>query len=115
MLNINFLRTLVIVLAIAILLLISLIIYKIINGDLSSSNNQKLEQNTFSKLNIIEEFKLTIPDNGKIETIFHNEGKIFIRVQNQKEKSLIIISNQNNIDVIKIVKGDKYSFEKNIK
>ena len=111
MLNLNFLRFIVIILAIAILSLFTIIVIKIMNGDISKSESFDSEKNILLSSKEIRNFELTIPINSDVEKIFADANNIILLTQNKNEQSFVIISSKKNIEVIKIINGENYYFE----
>ena len=110
MLNINFLRNLVIILAIAILSLITVIVIKIVNGDISKSNKSDFEHHLPLSTKV-KNFKLTIPIGHKIEKVFANGNVLTFLTKDENNNYFLIVSQKEKIEIIKILNGDSFKYE----
>ena len=106
--SIRLLKFFVIILGIAILSLISLMIFKITRGDLNK-NSDTIIQNIQTQRN--NNFKLTIPENENIISISSELDDIFILTEGVKIQRIIIISNLKDLKVIEIKKDKEISFK----
>lgn len=96
-LNINFLKTLVIILGLAIFLLIFVIIYKVLNGDLKNK-----KQNIDYKNSNFSEFLLEIPNINSIKSIEFDNENILIVTDDNNVLSLITITKENKLKIINL-------------
>tara|TARA_A100001011_G_C14225971_1_gene806626 strand:- start:962 stop:1309 length:348 start_codon:yes stop_codon:yes gene_type:complete len=110
MLNLNFLRALVVILGIAIFSLIILIIFKIMNGDLSSKKDNYNEIEKNNSLNLINKYKLSLKRNDNIKSIFSAGKNIVIHIENVQGNSLLILDEEQKIRLIILNEEDDYSF-----
>ena len=106
-LNINFLKTLVIILGLAIFSLIFVIIYKVLNGDL---NNKK--QNIDYKNSNLSEFILEIPNINSIKSIEFDNENILIVTDDNNTLSLITITKKNKLKIINLKTSNKLKLNK---
>ena len=106
-LNINFLKTLVIILGLAIFSLIFVIIYKVLNGDL---NNKK--QNIDYKNSNFSEFILEIPNINSIKSIEFDNENILIVTDDNNVLSLITITKENKLKIINLKNSNKLKLNK---
>ena len=106
--SIRLLKFFVIILGIAILSLISLMIFKITRGDLNK-NSDTIIQNIQTQRN--NNFKLTIPENENIISISSELDDIFILTEGVKSQRIIIISNLKDLKIIEIKKDKEISFK----
>ena len=106
-LNINFLKTLVIILGLAIFSLIFVIIYKVLNGDL---NNKK--QNIDYKNSNLSEFILEIPNINSIKSIEFDNENILIVTDDNNVLSLITITKENELKIINLKNSNKIKLNK---
>ena len=107
-LNINFLKTLVIILGLAIFSLIFVIIYKVLNGDLNK--NQK--QNIDDKSSNFSEFLLEIPNINSIKSIEFDNENILIVTDDNNTLSLITITKKNKLKIINLKTSNKLKLNK---
>ena len=107
-LNINFLKTLVIILGLAIFSLIFVMIYKVLNGDL---NKNKI-QNIGLKSSNFSEYLLEMPNINSIKSVEFDNENILIITDNNNILSLITITKTNELKVIKIKNSNKLKFKK---
>ena len=110
MLNLNFLKALVVILGIAIFSLIIIIIFKIMNGDLSSKKVNYNEIEINNSLNFINKYKLSLKKNDNIKNIFSAGKNIVIHIENVQGNSLLILDESQKIKLIILNEEDKYSF-----
>ena len=110
MLNLNFLRALVVILGIAIFSLISLIIFKIMNGDLYSKKGNNIKNQIINTSDIIQKYELLIKRNDTINKIFSADGNIVIQIKNDLGTSFLIIDVDQKIRLVTIKKANDYSF-----
>ena len=92
--SLNFLKILVIILGIAILSLIFIICYKLLNGNLSDN---KFKQNISS-----EDFILSLPDESSIKSVSLDGENILIYTEEKNQKKLILLIDAKKIKVITI-------------
>ena len=102
--SLNFLKILVIILGIAILSLIFIICYKLLNGDLS---NNKFKQSVSS-----ENYILSLPDESSIKSLELDGENILIYTEEQNQRKLILLIDTKKIKVIKIIKGKNIQIDK---
>ena len=102
--SLNFLKILVIILGIAILSLIFIICYKLLNGDLS---DKKFKQNISS-----EDFILSLPDESSIKSVSLDGENILIYTEEKNQKKLILLIDTKKIKVIKIINGKNIQINK---
>ena len=107
-LNINFLKTLVIILGLAIFSLIFVMIYKVLNGDL---NKNKIQNIDFKSSNF-SEYLLEMPNINSIKSVEFDNENILIITDNNNILSLITITKTNELKVIKIKNSNKLKFKK---
>ena len=86
-LNINFLKTLVIILGLAIFSMIFVIIYKVLNGDLSKNQKQNIDY----KSSNFSEFLLEIPNINSIKSIEFDNENILIVIDNHRICTFIFV------------------------
>ena len=106
-LNINFLKTLVIILGLAIFLLIFVIIYKVLNGDLKNK-----KQNIDHKNSNFSEFLLEIPNINSIKSIEFDNENILIVTDDNNVLSLITITKENKLKIINLKNSNKLKLNK---
>jgi len=106
-LNINFLKTLVIILGLAIFLLIFVIIYKVLNGDLKNK-----KQNIDYKNSNFSEFLLEIPNINSIKSIEFDNENILIVTDDNNVLSLITITKENKLKIINLKNSNKLKLNK---
>ena len=105
-LNINFLKTLVIILGLAIFSLIFVIIYKVLNGDLNKKQNIDHKSSNFS------EFLLEIPNINSIKSIEFDNENILIVTDDNNTLSLITITKKNKLKIINLKNSNKIKLNK---
>lgn len=106
-LNINFLKTLVIILGLAIFSLIFVIIYKVLNGDLKNK-----KQNIDYKNSNFSEFLLEIPNINSIKSIEFDNENILIVTDDNNVLSLITINKENKLKIINLKNSNKLKLNK---
>ena len=102
--SLNFLKILVIILGIAILSLIFIICYKLLNGGLSDN---KFKQNISS-----EDFILSLPDESSIKSVSLDGENILIYMEEKNQKKLILLIDAKKIKVITIKNGKNIKIDK---
>ena len=102
--SLNFLKILVIILGIAILSLIFIICYKLLNDGL---NSDKLKQSVSS-----ENYILSLPDESSIKSIELDGENILIYTEEKNQKKLILLIDTKTIKVIKIINGKNIQIDK---
>ena len=102
--SLNFLKILVIILGIAILSLIFIICYKLLNGDLS---NNKFKQSVSS-----ENYILSLPDESYIKSLELDGENILIYTEEKNQRKLILLIDTKKIIVIKIINGKNIQIDK---
>ena len=102
--SLNFLKILVIILGIAILSLIFIICYKLLNGDLS---NNKFKQSISS-----ENYILSLPNESSIKSLDLDGDNILIYTEEKNQKKLILLIDTKTIKVIKIINGKNIQIDK---
>ena len=107
-LNINFLKTLVIILGLAIFSLIFVMIYKVLNGDLNKNKIQNIDL----KSSNFSEYLLEMPNINSIKSVEFDNENILIITDNNNILSLITITKTNELKVIKIKNSNKLKFKK---
>ena len=105
-LNINFLKTLVIILGLAIFSLIFVIIYKVLNGDLNKKQNIDYTSSNFS------EFLLEMPNINSIKSIEFDNENILIVTDDNNTLSLITITKKNKLKIINLKTSNKLKLNK---
>ena len=107
-LNINFLKVIVIVLGLAIFVMISIIVLKILRGDLNKNNT------VFT--NISEDFHseyiLELPNIKSIKSVALDNENILIFTEDNLSSSLITITKNNKIKIIKLQNSNVVKFNK---
>ena len=107
-LNINFLKVIVIVLGLAIFVMISIIVLKILRGDLNKDNA------VFT--NISEDFHseyiLELPNIKSIKSVALDNENILIFTEDNLSSSLINITKNNKIKIIKLQNSNVVKFNK---
>ena len=107
-LNINFLKVIVIVLGLAIFSMISIIVFKILRGDLNKNNT------VFT--NISEDFHseyiLELPNIKSIKSVALDNENILIFTEDNLSSSLITITKNNKIKIIKLQNSNVVKFNK---
>lgn len=102
--SLNFLKILVIILGIAILSLIFIICYKLLNGGL---NSNKLKQSVSS-----ENYILSLPEESSIESLELDGENILIYTEEKNQKNLILLVDTKKIKVIEIINGKNIQIDK---
>ena len=104
--NLKFLKVIVIALGLSIFLLIFVIVFKVMNGDLQKDSPSNIKQN--SKYS---EFKLELPNIKSIKSIDWDNGNIFIILDDNLSMKLLSIDGNNKLKVIQIInsKDIKYT------
>ena len=107
-LNINFLKVIVIVLGLAIFSMISIIVFKILRGDLNKNNTEF----TNSSDEFHSEYILELPNIKSIKSVaLDNENKL-IFTEDNLSSSLITITKNNKIKIIKLQTSNVVKFNK---
>ena len=107
-LNINFLKVIVIVLGLAIFAMISIIVLKILRGDLNKNNTEFA--NTSNDFH--SEYILELPNIKSIKSIALDDENILIFSEDNLSSSLITITKKNKIKIIKLQKSNVVKFNK---
>ena len=107
-LNINFLKVIVIVLGLAIFVMISIIVLKILRGDLNKNNNEFI--NTSDDFH--SEYILELPNIKSIKSIALDNENILIFLEDNLSSSLITITKNNKIKIIKLQNSNVVKFNK---
>ena len=107
-LNINFLKVIVIVLGLAIFSMISIIVFKILRGDLNKNNTEFT--NTSDDLH--SEYILELPNIKSIKSIALDNENILIFSEDNLSSSLITITKNNKIKIIKLQNSNVIKFNK---
>lgn len=107
-LNINFLKVIVIVLGLAIFAMISIIVLKILRGDLNKNNTEFT--NTSDDFN--SEYILELPNIKSIKSIALDNENILIFSEDNLSSSLITITKNNKIKIIKLQNSNVVKFNK---
>lgn len=102
--SLNFLKILVIILGIAIISLIFIICYKLLNGGL---NSDKLKQSVSS-----ENYILSLPEESSIESLELDGENILIYTEEKNQKNLILLLDTKKIKVIEIINGKNIQIDK---
>ena len=97
-LNINFLKVIVIVLGLAIFAMISIIVLKILRGDLNKNNTEF----TNTSDDFHSEYILELPNIKSIKSIALDNENILIFTEDNLSSSLITITKNNKIKIIKL-------------
>ena len=97
-LNINFLKVIVIVLGLAIFVMISIIVLKILRGDLNKNNTESINASDDSH----SEYILELPNIKSIKSIALDNENILIFTEDNLSSSLITITKNNKIKIIKL-------------
>ena len=97
-LNINFLKVIVIVLGLAIFVMISIIVLKILRGDLNKNNTESINASDDSH----SEYILELPNIKSIKSIALDNENILIFSEDNLSSSLITITKNNKIKIIKL-------------
>ena len=107
-LNINFLKVMVIVLGLAIFAMISIIVLKILRGDLNKNNTEF----TNTSDNFHSEYILELPNIKSIKSVALNNENILIFTEDNLSSSLITITKNNKIKIIKLQNSNVVKFNK---
>ena len=107
-LNINFLKVIVIVLGLAIFSMISIIIFKILRGDLNKNNTEF----TNTSDDFHSEYILELPNIKSIKSIALDNENILIFSEDNLSSSLITITKNNKIKIIKLQNSNVVKFNK---
>ena len=107
-LNINFLKVIVIVLGLAIFVMISIIVLKILRGDLNKNNT--LFTNTSNDFH--SEYILELPNIKSIKAVALDNENILIFTEDNLSSSLINITKNNKIKIIKLQNSNVVKFNK---
>ena len=107
-LNINFLKVIVIVLGLAIFLMISIIVLKILRGDLNKNNT--VFTNTSDDFH--SEYILELPNIKSIKSVALDNENILIFTEDNLSSSLINITKNNKIKIIKLQNSNVVKFNK---
>ena len=107
-LNINFLKVIVIVLGLAIFVMISIIVFKILRGDLNKNNTEF----TNTSDDFQSEYILELPNIKSIKSIALDNENILIFSEDNLSSSLITITKNNKIKIIKLQNSNVVKFNK---
>ena len=107
-LNINFLKVIVIVLGLAIIVMISIIVLKILRGDLNKNNTEF----TNTSDDFHSEYILELPNIKSIKSIALDNENILIFSEDNLSSSLITITKNNKIKIIKLQNSNVVKFNK---
>ena len=107
-LNINFLKVIVIVLGFTIFAMISIIVLKILRGDLNKNNTEF--NNTSDDFH--SEYILELPNIKSIKSIALDNENILIFSEDNLSSSLITITKSNKIKRIKLQNSNVVKFNK---
>ena len=107
-LNINFLKVIVIVLGLAIFSMISIIVFKILRGDLNKNNTEF----TNTSDDFQSEYILELPNIKSIKSIALDNENILIFSEDNLSSSLITITKNNKIKIIKLQNSNVVKFSK---
>ena len=107
-LNINFLKVIVIVLGLAIFSMISIIVFKILRGDLNKNNTESINASDDSH----SEYILELPNIKSIKSIALDNENILIFSEDNLSSSLITITKNNKIKIIKLQNSNVVKFNK---
>ena len=107
-LNINFLKVIVIVLGLAIFAMISIIVLKILRGDLNKNNTEF----TNTSDDFHSEYILGLPNIKSIKSIALDNENILIFSEDNLSSSLITITKNNKIKIIKLQNSNVVKFNK---
>ena len=107
-LNINFLKVIVIVLGLAIFSMISIIVFKILRGDLNKNNTEF----TNTSNDFHSEYILELPKIKSIKSIALDNENILIFSEDNLSSSLITITKNNKIKIIKLQNSNVVKFNK---
>ena len=107
-LNINFLKVIVIVLGLAVFAMISIIVLKILRGDLNKNNTEF----TNTSDDFHSEYILELPNIKSIKSIALDNENILIFSEDNLSSSLITITKNNKIKIIKLQNSNVVKFNK---
>lgn len=107
-LNINFLKVIVIVLGLAIFSMISIIVFKILRGDLNKNNTEF----TNTSDDFHSEYILELPNIKSIQSVALDNENILIFTEDNLSSSLITITKNNKIKIIKLQNSNVVKFNK---
>lgn len=107
-LNINFLKVIVIILGLAIFVMISIIVLKILRGDLNKNNTEF----TNTSDDFHSEYILELPNIKSIKSIALDNENILIFSEDNLSSSLITITKNNKIKIIKLQNSNVVKFNK---
>ena len=107
-LNINFLKVIVIVLGFAIFVMISIIVLKILRGDLNKNNTEF----TNTSDDFHSEYTLELPNIKSIKSIALDNENILIFTEDNVSSSVITITKNNKIKIIKLQNSNIVKFNK---
>ena len=107
-LNINFLKVIVIVLGLAIFSMISTIVFKILRGDLNKNNTEF----TITSDDFHSEYILELPNIKSIKSVALDNENILIFTEDNLSSSLITITKNNKIKIIKLQNSNVVKFNK---
>ena len=107
-LNINFLKVIVIVLGLAIFSMIFIIVFKILRGDLNKNNAEF----TNTSDDFHSEYILELPNIKSIKSIALDNENILILSEDNLSSSLITITKNNKIKIIKLQNSNVVKFNK---
>ena len=107
-LNINFLKVIVIVLGLAIFVMISIIVLKILRGDLNKNNTEF----TNTSEDFHSEYILELPNIKSIKSVALDNENILIFTEDNLSSSLITITKNNKIKIIKLQNSNVVKFNK---
>ena len=107
-LNINFLKVIVIVLGLAIFSMISIIVFKILRGDLNKNNTEF----TNTSDDFHSEYILELPNIKSIKSVDLDNENILIFTEDNLSSSLITITKNNKIKIIKLQNSNVVKFNK---
>ena len=107
-LNINFLKVIVIALGLAIFAMISIIVLKILRGDLNKNNTEF----TNTSDDFHSEYILELPNIKSIKSIALDNENILIFSEDNLSSSLIAITKNNKIKIIKLQNSNVVKFNK---
>ena len=107
-LNINFLKVIVIVLGLAIFSMVSIIVFKILRGDLNKNNTEF----TNTSDDFHSEYILELPNIKSIKSVALDNENILIFTEDNLSSSLINITKNNKIKIIKLQNSNVVKFNK---
>ena len=107
-LNLNFLKVIVIVLGLAIFVMISIIVLKILRGDLNKNNTEF----TYNSDDFHSEYILEFPNIKSIKSVALDNENILIFTEDNLSSSLINITKNNKIKIIKLQNSNVVKFNK---